>query len=296
MVGDLPGSLRDASLETAVGVGPGGVDLFEIGGAVRTSPRALLDTNFRFRRGLPAVFTVGMTIRSGVGLFRARGARGSSTGVYLGADGGLAYSGDTGLLPLTYGSVGRSGVAGDVFYDLDGDLTWDEGEEPVEGARVWIDGSPAITAADGSFQAWQVDPYEGVSIALDSMSVDPEWAPAESEVLMKPSPNLFNRVSVPLHRTAELLGSVQTSDSIPHPLGGVAVEIVDQDTNVVVATERTFSDGVFYVRRVRHGRYAARIAAPSLAALGAGASPELLFEVAPDADPFLELPPLLLGP
>jgi hypothetical protein len=83
-------------------------------------------------------------------------------------------------------------------------------------------------------------------------------------------PNLFLEVRIPLHRTRELLGSVVWRGTTGRAVGGVMVEVLDGDGRIV-ARERTFSDGVFYVQRIRPGRYTVRVAPTSLGALGAEA-------------------------
>ncbi len=132
-------------------------------------------------------------------------------------------------------------------------------------------------------------------VAVDSLSVDPSWVPAPREVLLRPSPNLFNEVSLPLRRTREVIGTVELGGDTPHPLAGVAVEIRDESGRLV-ATERTFSDGVYYFQRIPPGRYTVGVASASLEALGAPGTAPLRLEIAAGTDAPVEVPVLRVEP
>ncbi len=294
LLSQLPWSLRDAAFGGGFGAGSGGIELFEASATVRTRENANIDLRFRARKGLQSSLSLGVTLRTGLGLFRGRGAAGSGAGLFLGADGGVAYGPDAGALPLAYQSVGRSGVTGSVFYDLDGDGLRGADEPPAQDATVVVGGWRAATDTAGHFLTWELTPYEGTSVSLDTLTVDPEWVSAESEILLRPSPNLFTSVSVALHRTRELIGSVVTDGNAPQPVAGAGIEIVATDSGVVVLTERTFSDGVFYVQRLRPGRYTVRLLDSTAAALGLASSPTIDFEIPIEAGRPIEITPMVL--
>ncbi len=289
--GTLPGGLQDANLSAALGASSAGMQLMEAGLSVRTVRSALVNANLRLRRGAAPVFSLGFSLRTGAGFFQMRSTRGGGTGTFVAADGGVAYDRETGAMALPYQSVGRAGISGEVFYDLNGDGKREADEPPVSGATVLVDGQRRPTDSDGRFRAWEVTPFEGSSVALDSLSVDPEWAPSRREVLLRASPDLFNHVTLAVHRTRELLGSVVSDDSVPRPLAGVRVEILDTSGNVVTTT-RTFSDGVFYVERLRPGRYEARVTAPGEP--GANPTVEVDFDVPRGEGPAVRLAPVEL--
>ncbi len=286
----LPEYVQDLSLTGALGVTERGLELGELGGSVRTRHGALINIQLRLRRGVPGILTIGTTLRSALGYFQARTSRGGGTGSYLGADGGLAYSREAGLLTLPYQSVGRAGVRGSVFQDLDGNGERSPEEPPMPGATVLVEGRRVTTDEEGRYRVWEITPYEGMAVALDSLSLDPQWAPAVGEVLLRPSPNLFNRVDLPVHLTREVMGSVvrRVGGGI-RPQGGVRVRILDS-AGVVVAEERTFSDGVFYFQRVRPGRYALRVVGVDQEGLSG-----LSFTVPTGQGEAIELEPLELG-
>jgi hypothetical protein len=284
------GPLQDVSLNAAIGARSRGLELGEIGTTVRVRD-AVIDARFRVRRDQDPVFTVGMTLRSAIGFFQARGSRGSGTGSFLGADGGIAFDPTVGVVPLAYQSVGRAGVAGVAYYDLDGNGAHDASDPPVTDVDVVVDGQRVRTDAEGRFHAWETTPYEGVVVAIDSLSLDPEWAPVEREVLVRPSPNVFADVAIGVHRTREISGRVVTGDpSSPRPVGGARIEVVDGDGRVV-AEERTFSDGEFYIARVRPGRYVVRVPATAVA----GGSAEVAVEIPVSGEGEIVVPNLVLS-
>jgi hypothetical protein len=133
------------------------------------------------------------------------------------------------------------------------------------------------TDEDGSYHAWLIEPYEALPVALDSLSIPFDRVAAHPLTVVRPSPNIFTRVDIPIVRTREVTGRVSSESSLN--VGGVGVEVVDGSGAVVAAT-RTFRDGEYYLPRIRPGRYRVRIAAASLAALGLSTqSAELELEV-----------------
>jgi hypothetical protein len=182
-----------------------------------------------------------------------------------------------------------------VFYDVDGDGVEDADEPPAPEVDVTIRGDRVTTGPDGSYRAWEVRPYDVVQVSVDSLSIDPSWVPAPREVLLRPSPNVFNEVKLPLRRTREVIGSVELGGESPRPLAGVAVEVRDASGRLV-ATVRTFSDGVFYFQRVPPGSYTIGVARASLDALGAPAAAPVALEVAAGTDAPVEVGALSVRP
>jgi hypothetical protein len=302
LVGGLPWSIDNIAVGGGLGTTTDGIELLEAGAQVRTRGGAVVDARFRARRGFQPSLALGVTLQSPLGFLRGRSTSGGSSSYFLGADGGVVYDRDVGVMPLTFQTgVGRGGVTGEVFYDLDGDGVRSDDEPPVEGAGVIIEGWRSKTDEEGRFTLWELTPYEGASVVLDSLSVDPEWAPVDADLRLRPSPNLFTRVSIPLRRTRELMGSVLASPpggaepgASGTPLAGAGVEVVNLLTGEVVLTERTFSDGVFYATRLRPGLYRLRLSAPTAAALGLTDPPEIAFEIPQESGPPVEVGPLIL--
>jgi len=289
------GAFRDLAASAGAGASSRGGELLELGLSFRPVSTGSLSLDVRFERGGPALLSIGFVSRRPQGYFQARAARGSSTGVFLQGDGGVTWDPQTGVVPLPFQSLGRSGIRGQVFYDVDGDGRMSEGDLPAAGVRVSVRGDGIVTDEGGNYRAWEVRPYDVVEVAVDSLSIDPGWVPAPREVLIRPSPNLFNEVSLPLRRTREVLGRVELAGGEPRPLAGVAVEVRD-GAGRMVATERTFSDGVFYFQRIPPGHYTLGVARASLDALGAGGSSPVPLQVPAAGDAPVEAPTLRVRP
>lgn len=287
--------LRDLATSIGVAATSGGPEFLELGVSFRPVPTGSLSLSMRASRGGSALFSIGFVSRTPEGYFQARAAHGSSAGLFLSGDGGVTWNPETGVVPLPFQSLGRSGIRGHVFYDLDGDGVAGPQDPPAADVDVMVRGDRVTTDPWGTFRTWEIRPYDVVQIAVDSLSIDPSWVPAPRDVLLRPSPNLFNEVSLPLRRTREVLGSVQLAGESPRPLAGVAVEVRDPSGRLV-ATERTFSDGVYYFQRIPPGRYTVGVARASLQALGAPGPVVQPLEVPPWAGEPVELPALLVAP
>jgi hypothetical protein len=287
--------LNDFSASGGLGATSRGPELLELGTSFRPVPQGTVALDLRFRRGTSPLLSLSFVVRRPEGYFQARTARGSGAGLFLAADGGVAWGREAGLVALPYQSLGRSGVHGRVFQDLDGDGVRGPGDPPAAGVDVLVQGERVTTGPDGSFRLWEIRAYEVASVAVDSLSIDPNWVPAPRQVFLRPAPNVFNPVELPLHQTREVVGRVEMGGREARPLAGVRVEVVDA-AGAVVADQRTFSDGVFYIQRIPPGRYAVRVAPSSAEALGGTAPPPLPFEVTGGSDAPVELPPLVLMP
>ncbi len=286
--------LTDLSVSAGMGATGRGPELLEVGASFRPLPTGSVSLDLRFRRGSAPLLSVGFVARRPEGYFQARAARGSGAGIFASADGGVAWDRRTGAMPLPFQSLGRSGIQGQVFLDRDGDGARGPGEQPAAGVSVLVQGERVTTDPDGVYRTWEIQPDEVATVAVDSLSIDPSWVPAPRQVLLRPSPNVFNQVDLPLLQTREMSGRVQSGSPESRPLGGVRVEVVDAG-GVVIATQRTFSDGVYYLQRVPPGRYTVRVAASSAEVLGT-LPPAVTVEVPGGSDAPIEVPPLVLEP
>jgi hypothetical protein len=211
------------------------------------------------------------------------------------AEGSVAYGGRGGVLPLPFRGTGMAGVGGRVFYDLDGDGVFGPGDRPLQGATVRIGSVSVKSAADGAYRTWSVLPFEAAHVALDTLSLDEAgWVPVARATELRPAPHVFAAVDIPLVQTRELAGQLLPGREVP-TVGGVTVEVVSRETGVVQRMA-TFSDGEFYVSRVRPGTYEIRIAESSLRALNATAEPSPLVIVVPatGSDVLVQAPAITL--
>ncbi len=288
------GPIRDLAVSAAVGVSSIGAEMLEFGTSVRPTPTITAAASLRMRKDARPTFVLGLTTRLGAAYTQVRASStGQTRSVYLSADGGFAHDPALGLLPLAFESLGRAGIGGAVFEDLNGDGVRNADEPPVPGATIAVGTERVRSGDDGTYRTWLIRPYEVETVALDSLSVPFHLVPLRRAVLVRPSPNLFTRIDIALVRTREVTGSIEGGEAF-EDLAGIGIEILDGDRRVAADT-RTFRDGDFYVPRLRPGRYALRVAGSSLAALGASTSPaELAFDVPAEGDLPIELPPLRL--
>ncbi|HEX8671711.1 MAG TPA: hypothetical protein VF710_07470 [Longimicrobium sp.] len=293
----LSSRLPSGTLITAeAGAGAGGLQRGELG--VYAQVRSLVVNavgRWDARISSPSL-VIGTSLRFGYG--RAQARLGSQGGQLTGGttvSGALAFSGGAGIAPLPYGGMGQSGLHGVVFHDLDGNGSLDPGDEPVPDARVFVGGALVKTDAAGRYAIWSVLPYEIASVRVDTIGLnDPSWVPMRDIVLLRPSPHLFTRVDLALAPTRELAGALVPGPGVA-TASGITVEILGAD-GAVSQRVLTFSDGSFYIGRIRPGQYQARVSESSLRALGARAAPATVTFTVPASgtDPLVEIPAIRL--
>jgi outer membrane usher protein FimD/PapC len=209
------------------------------------------------------------------------------------ANGAVAFGSVRRATPLAYGGVGLSGIEGQVFQDRNGDGLFEAGEAPAAHVAVRVGGLRVFTDSAGRYSLWSAIPYEPLGVQLDSLSLDdPAWVPAVASRTLRPSPQQFTRVDFALVRTRELIGRLQGERGLPMP-AGVAVELRDATSGALYRT-RTFSDGAYYIGRVRPGRYEIVVAASSVRALGAATPPGVQVVVSADGEDVVEAPVVVL--
>jgi hypothetical protein len=209
------------------------------------------------------------------------------------ATGAVAFGSVRRATPLEYGGLGLSGVEGRVFRDLDGDGRLGPKDEPVRGATVRIGGLVTRTDSSGRYSVWNVLPYQAVNVQIDTLSLeDPAWVPALPARTLRPSPQQFTGVDFALVRTREIAGVLVPGAKIA-TTAGVGLELRDMEGGALHTT-RTFSDGAFYIGRVRPGHYRLVVTKSSAAALGIATPPEVDVVLGADSDAIVELAPITL--
>jgi outer membrane protein OmpA-like peptidoglycan-associated protein len=191
------------------------------------------------------------------------------------------------------GGIGMAGVGGVVFYDYDGDGTLGPQDSVAPGIGLLIGGQRRITDARGRYRTWNVVPYELVEVSVDTLrGMPPNWIPLRVQQYMRATPHMYNRFDIPLAQTHEVAGRI-VPDSGIWTAGGVTVLFEDLQSGAKQSTV-TFSDGAFYVSRMRPGHYEMSVAPAALEALGAHPSGERVrFEIPRHAgDELIDLAPL----
>jgi hypothetical protein len=272
------------------------VHAIELATSLQTGRRGAAAMTLRWQREAGMVFSVGLNGALGAMRLTSRLSASRAQPAYLAsaASGTVALDGTHRPALFEGPGVGLSGVAGRVFYDVDGDGTFGAGDLPASNVRVVVSGAQVRSDSSGAYHAWNVVPYEPSAIAIDTLAfTDFSWTLLRGRTALRATPGTFNRIDFPLVRTRELAGQV-VGDSTIATVGGVTLLL----TSASGAVQRlvTYSDGSFYVSRMLPGRYTLTVAPSALDALHAVAEPVAMpVEISLVAeDPVLTLPSVRL--
>jgi hypothetical protein len=291
----LGGSGPTMGVSGSVGVERGDIGAFELGASLPLSQAMSGSAQMQWRPGDRVLLSLGYSARLGAALAQLRGSalRGTPT-VFGSLRGGAGITPGVGLVGTPFAAVNRAGIAGRVFLDVDGSGSFTPGvDEPVEGVEVRAGGRRMRTDAAGRYRGWDLHPYTAVVVAVDTLQLpDLDFAPIVPFHILRPTPNLFNRLDIPLVRTREVTGRLVRGEGIAS-VAGVSVELVHQISGELTHV-RTFSDGEFYVSRLAPGDYEVRVADASLRVLNAVSRPGALAVRVPVGEEEMEfaLPPI----
>lgn len=286
-------------LNSSLGFGGNGFQLAEIGLSIQPRSSAVISAGVQWSRGSRRpTFSLGYSAHIG-SVQSALRAVSSASGV---ASSSLMVSGSTSFAPdgsVSFQPSARSGYAGihgTVYVDNDADGSFSTGDETVPGMHLIIGGHRAVSDDTGEFRVWGLQPYDAVVVAIDSTRTpDPSWTTSHRTIVIRPAPNMARRQDVQLVRTRELIGTLTAAPGVA-TVAGLSLDIHNLDTGDVTRTV-TFSDGLFYVSRVRPGRYRIDVAPASLDALNAAPPAPIEFVIPASGDePVVELPPIRLEP
>ena len=179
-------------------------------------------------------------------------------------EGSVLFDRRSGQFDLGSGrAIGRGGLAGVVFEDLDGNGYRDEGEPGIGDILLRVGSYAVHTDSLGRFSVSDLVPFEQTVIEIDTLALDnPLWVPASVRMTVSPSPNSFRFVALPILIGGEVNGQLVMGDQA-RGLGGIPIELRHLGTGVV-RTARTFSDGAFYVAGLRPGTYTVAVPADIL--------------------------------
>jgi hypothetical protein len=164
-------------------------------------------------------------------------------------------------------SLGRSGLVGLVFVDLDGNGTRDAGEPIAADVRLRVGSRAARSDSTGHFEAWDLIPFEPMTVEIDGSSLaNPLWVPAIDGVRLTPRPNTVERVELPLAPAGELTGTVTIAVD-GRSVGAIGVTLRHLSSGSVSRVV-TFGDGTFYASGLRPGTYSVELSADALRELG----------------------------
>jgi hypothetical protein len=204
---------------------------------------------------------------------RVTAQTGSEAMVY--ANGSVAYDPRSGLVRLgDQADLGRAGISGVLFRDDNANGRRDGGEPGLAGVPVSVGGWLAQTDANGRFSAWGLFPVEPVQVEVDSLSLgNPQFGLPASVIRVRPAPNSFGSIEIPVIVGGEVSGFVVFRD---HALAGVPVILRELNTGAEIHI-MTFTDGGFYRGAVPPGEYEVTLPEQLLDQLNADAPPLSIF-------------------
>ena len=250
------------------------VEQWEIEAGRQLIPSMRLDAAFTWF-SQPRRVVVDVTLSTELPTLRALSRAGYQTGG--GVEGTQALEGSVVLdrtrhrLGLGDGrSVGRAGITGVVFRDANGNGVQDPDEGGVPDVLLRIGATAVTTDSLGRFAVFDLLPFERTVVEVDTLALaDPTWIPAQQRVAVRPIPNGYRFVAVPLIEGRELSGDVL--------LGGAGVPQVrvrahnTASGRDVVLT--TYSDGTFYAPSLPPGDYVLTLEREDLGRLHAFGAP-----------------------
>ncbi|MGV3708437.1 MAG: hypothetical protein ACO1Q7_06310, partial [Gemmatimonas sp.] len=211
--------------------------------------------------------------------------------------GSAIYDGETRHLTLSAEpATGRSGIAGVVFLDDNGDGVHQRSETVVPDVQLYVNNKSLVSDKQGAFMAWGMPGYAVQQIHVDTSSLaDPTWIPMQSFTSVRTIAGTVVTVDIPIVRAGVLRGNIRADYT--RALRDSAIVSADQGVswgtpvqlmlhNVKTGATRlmdTFSDGSFYEENVAPGEYILSIDAASL--VGTGLSPRAVRTTVRSAHP-----------
>lgn len=189
----------------------------------------------------------------------------------------------SGSLEMARGNVATKGaVVARVFLDLDGDGTFSEGDEPLEGVGFSADSMPLAGRSGGDGYAYVngLSPYKDVDFKVDVATLnDPYWIAHPSGVRIVPRPGTTAEFEFPIVSTGEIDGSVfRIWKEGPGSVAGVVVQLVDDQGQVVRELESAY-DGFFLFDYVAPGTYTLRVSPDQMETLGLAVNRDYAVEI-----------------
>jgi hypothetical protein len=214
------------------------------------------------------------TVRYSASASTATGGGGSRLNHTVG--GSMVWDGSTHRVQFSAEpALDRTGISGVVFLDLDANGRQDEGEPSLEGVRILMAGRALVTDSSGRFQMWGLQPYEPVSVAVDTASLAvPQWVPAFANPTVVPEPSRFAHIAVPILVGAVVEGRLEVAspsgaELLDSPIPLILIDHQRGDRREV----QTFRDGTFYLMGVRPGHYTLTADSTVLGTMGLAATP-----------------------
>src|SRR5574341_1813322 len=239
------------------------------------SPAVRLEGGVSYQRGTPGVtyslslVTYLPSVRTITTIVAPTGQPVSGTQFVQGS---VLYDRTSRRLALAPGpSLERSGLAGRVFLDENGNGVLDAAEHGIPGVRVLVGTHSAVSDSGGEYRVWDIIPFEPILVAVDSLTLEsPLLVPAAATVSIVPGPNRFRALDLSIVQAGVIEGTVRGATG--RGVGGVTLLLTERRT-LARRTLVTFTDGAFYLLGVKPGDYELTVEPRVLDALGVTADP-----------------------
>nr|WP_319396174.1 SPOR domain-containing protein [uncultured Desulfobacter sp.] len=154
-------------------------------------------------------------------------------------------------------------VSARVFYDRNNNAVFDQGDQPIEGAKVNAPQAytKAQTNEDGVALLTGLKKYTPTDIVVEKDSLeDPFWEPSQQGNSIVPRPGHAELVEIPVIATSEIEGVVRLAkeDGDKAPLSNTRIQLVDKNGDVADETRSEY-DGFYLFMKVPPGKYSIRL-------------------------------------
>lgn len=187
--------------------------------------------------------------------------RGEGIDVKLSTSTTLGPSGENLAYELTNKYRGQpTSLRVQLYHDLDEDGEYSDEDDPLEGARVFLNGGrrSSLSDSDGVIEMYGAGPEGLTTITLERKSLsNPFLVSANKEgyrTVLRNGTKPF--INFPLIMTGSIDGTVYKADG--EPAVGLIMQLIDQHGELV-AEAPTLSDGFYVFELVRPGRYIVQV-------------------------------------
>lgn len=154
-------------------------------------------------------------------------------------------------------------VSARVFYDRNNNAVFDQGDQPIEGAKVSAPQlyTQAKTNEDGVALLTGLKKYTPTDVVVEKDTLeDPFWEPSQQGNSIVPRPGHAELVEIPVIATSEIEGVVRLDkkDGDKAPLPNTRIQLVDENGDVADETRSEY-DGFYLFMKVPPGRYSIRL-------------------------------------
>ena len=159
-------------------------------------------------------------------------------------------------------NAGKGVVLSRVFLDYNGNGVFDEGDEPIEGAKLRLGrhSSDQESGDNGMVAAKSVSPYRPVNVSVDRSSLaDAYWVPAIPGKEVVARPGGVYKTDFPVVQTGEIDGTVFFSSAgLKREVANIELDLVDRK-GLTQQTVKTAYDGFYLFSQVMPGEYMVRV-------------------------------------